>query len=62
MSWAKVWKRAAKKWRLRAILLGYDNDHQRAIASQVSYLKERIEELEKQIPAGTFDIEDYQEG
>lgn len=57
--WAKVWKRAAKKWRRYTLLLKRDNDSQRAIASQVPYLKERIKKLERQIPARTFDIEDY---
>ena len=56
--WARAWKRAAKKWRRRCLWLERDNDHQRAIASQVPYLKERIDKLERQIPARTFDIED----
>lgn len=58
---ARAWKRAAKRWRKRAFLLASDNNSQRAIASQVPYLKERIKDLERQIPARTFDVEDYED-
>ena len=47
--WAAMWKRAARRWRRQALLLERDNDHQRAIASQVPYLKECVKELEETV-------------